>query len=119
MPPAPPRGIAMTLIVNRYGIFHEVPDTLLAIVERQGGHVATEGETAAFEGGATRMGDDAIVIEPEASALEPPMPDYDDLNADQVVARLANLTPDKLVAVYAYETVNKRRKTVLSAIDSR
>lgn|SRR5215218_673313 len=44
---------------------------------------------------------------------------YDDLNAKQVVGRLADLTPAGLRRVRDYERSHANRKTVLRAIDGR
>jgi hypothetical protein len=44
---------------------------------------------------------------------------YDDLNAKQVGARIADLTPAKLRKVRDYERAHANRKTVLRAIDQR
>ena len=52
---------------------------------------------------------------PDAGAL--PIPDYDELSASQVVARLAGLGPDELDAIREYETSRRARKTVLTRID--
>lgn len=46
-----------------------------------------------------------------------PIPDYDELSASQVVARLAGLSDIELAAVREYETSHRQRKTVLTRID--
>ena len=40
-------------------------------------------------------------------------PDYDELNAGQVVARLSQLTQDELAAVLAYERAHRNRRAVV------
>lgn len=51
----------------------------------------------------------------DASRL--PIPDYDELSASQVVARLAGLSGDELDAVRRYEGSQRRRKTILTRIE--
>jgi uncharacterized protein YjbJ (UPF0337 family) len=48
-----------------------------------------------------------------------PLPGYDDLNADEAIARLDGLSDPELDEVEAYERRNQNRKTVLDAIDSK
>lgn len=50
---------------------------------------------------------------PAAPADTGPFPGYDDLNVEDVVERLADLSPDELAAVKAYEAAHKNRKGVL------
>lgn len=52
---------------------------------------------------------------PDGSAL--PIPDYDELSASQVVARLPGLEGAELEAVRDYEAGRRQRKTILSKID--
>jgi ferritin-like metal-binding protein YciE len=47
-----------------------------------------------------------------------PWPGYDDLNAGQVVARLAELSQDQLAAVAEYERANRNRRSVLERVDA-
>jgi ferritin-like metal-binding protein YciE len=47
-----------------------------------------------------------------------PWPDYQELNAGQVVARLADLTQDQLAAVAEYERANRNRRSVLERVDA-
>jgi hypothetical protein len=59
--------------------------------------------------------------EPAASAPGPSsdhlaIPDYDSLSASQVVNRLPSLSPDELAAVYAYESAQRGRKTILNKV---
>ena len=53
------------------------------------------------------------------SQAEPdlPIPGYNSLSASQVVQRLAGLSPAELDAVRAYETSNRKRRTILGKID--
>lgn len=46
-----------------------------------------------------------------------PIPDYDELSASQVVARLSGLDAADLEAVRAYEDSQRQRKTILTKID--
>lgn len=46
-----------------------------------------------------------------------PIPDYDELSAQQVVARLSGLGTDDLEAVRDYERDHRQRKTILGKID--
>jgi hypothetical protein len=48
-----------------------------------------------------------------------PISGYDDLNASEVEIRLDDLTPAQLRKVRDHERRNAKRKTVLSAIESR
>ena len=48
-----------------------------------------------------------------------PIPDYDRLNADEVIARLGGLSDAELGEVEAYERRGQPRKTVLEATESR
>ena len=54
-----------------------------------------------------------------ASASELPIAGYDSLTAGVVVGRLADLTPDQLAKVDAYERANKARLSVLRVTESR
>ena len=45
-----------------------------------------------------------------------PFADYDTLNVDAVIARLATLTDEEKAAVRLYEAAHKNRKTVLEAL---
>lgn len=109
--------MADILIVNKHGKFHTAPESILAIVEKQGGRVATDEERKAYRGGAAGVdAADAPISQPQPPAVEAPFADYDELNVDQVVARLKNMTPEQLVKAFLYEAANKHRKTVLDAI---
>ncbi len=46
-----------------------------------------------------------------------PIPDYDELSASQVVARLSGLSDDDLEAIRDYESSQRQRKTILTKID--
>ncbi|MBI2170188.1 MAG: hypothetical protein HYU28_11930 [Actinobacteria bacterium] len=52
-----------------------------------------------------------------ARELSLPIPDYDELSASQVVARLTGLEPDQLEAIRDYETGSRQRKTILTRIE--
>lgn len=102
------------LIVNKYGIFHSIPEHLFGLVERSGGRRATPAEEAAYRDGQTQIGGSAPVVAAQAATVAP-WADYDSLNAEQVAARLRNATPQMVVAVGFYEKANKNRKTVMDA----
>lgn len=104
------------LIVNRHGVFHTIPERLAGIAQGQGARVATPEEKKAYRAGATRVGKEAI-SEPPAEIASVPFADYDELNVDQVVARLKNLAPDQVATVWIYESATKQRKGVLEAIE--
>ncbi len=48
-----------------------------------------------------------------------PIPDYDRLNADEVIGRLGGLSDPELTEVETYERRNQDRETVLDAVESR
>ncbi len=50
---------------------------------------------------------------------EPPLPDYEELKAKQVVERLDQLDPEQLRAMQRWEREHKARKTVLEALSER
>jgi hypothetical protein len=51
--------------------------------------------------------------------LDPaPWPDYDALNAGQVVARLSEVPQRELAAVAGYERANRNRRSVLERVDA-
>lgn len=52
-----------------------------------------------------------------ADAATLAIPDYDELSASQVVARLSGLSASELEAVRAYESSRRRRKTILTKIE--
>lgn len=52
-------------------------------------------------------------------AQDLPIPGYDDLNADQIVAKVRGLADVDLGRIFAYETRTKNRKTVLDAVTPR
>lgn len=54
---------------------------------------------------------------PAADSSNLPIPDYDELSASQVVARLSGLDDDDLEAIRDYESAQRRRKTILTKID--
>lgn len=48
-----------------------------------------------------------------------PIPDYDRLNADEVIDRLDGLSEPELTEVETYERRNQDRKTVLEAVEAK
>ena len=52
------------------------------------------------------------------TAQEPPLDGYDELSAKDIVSRVADLEPQVVEAVAAYEASHKARKTVLQATTS-
>src|SRR3954451_14685233 len=83
-----------------------IPDlTYAAIAARAGGEPTySVAETGAADAVRAATGDDA------------PFPDYDDLNAGQVVARLSELPQRELGSVAAYERANRNRRSVLERV---
>ena len=65
----------------------------------------------------------APVAELDLAAIPVPVaallgiPGYDSLSASQVVQRLAGLSNDELLAVGAYETAHRARRTVLTRVN--
>ena len=55
---------------------------------------------------------------PRATTAEPPLPDYDKLNASQAVSKLADLSQGQLAQVVAYERANRKRATVIERAQS-
>jgi len=51
-----------------------------------------------------------------AAAVEPPIPGYDDLTADELVAKLPEQSQATLVQVAAYEQAHDKRTTVLERV---
>ena len=49
-----------------------------------------------------------------AETIEAPLPDYDALTAAQIVALMANLSPEERAVVIAYEEQHRRRSTILN-----
>ena len=49
--------------------------------------------------------------------VAPPWDDYDRLNAKQVISRIASADPAELAAVQLYEGGNRRRQTILNAVE--
>lgn len=54
---------------------------------------------------------------PRGDASGLPIPDYDELSASQVVARLPGLTREELGSVRDYEEGQRQRKTILTRIE--
>lgn len=54
-----------------------------------------------------------------AAMPAPPIGNYDELSAKEIVARLERLTDEKTAAVLAYENATKKRATVLRAAEQR
>ena len=50
-----------------------------------------------------------------APPMDSPLPDYDSLTASQIVALMANLTPEERAVVVAYEEQHRRRSSILNA----
>jgi hypothetical protein len=48
--------------------------------------------------------------------VDEPWEGYAEMNAKQVIARLAAATPAELAAVQLYETSSRRRQTILNAV---
>lgn len=53
------------------------------------------------------------------AAVVPPLSNYDELSAKDIVARLERLSDEKTAAVHAYELATKKRATVLRAAELR
>lgn len=100
------------LIINKHGVYHQVPERLLLTVQRQGGRRATDAEAQAFSDGALATTQDP---QETADVDAPPWPDYNDINAEQIAARLKTLTPEQIAAVLHYEQDRKNRKTIIDA----
>jgi hypothetical protein len=49
--------------------------------------------------------------------VDPPWDDYERMNARQVISRIASADPAKLAAVQLYEGSNRRRQTILNAVE--
>ena len=54
----------------------------------------------------------------DAKLIELPLPTYDALTAEEIVARLENLSQDELKLIRRYESGTKSRTTVLEKIDA-
>lgn len=66
-----------------------------------------------------RLNDRTLVqvqVAPVEPVDPPPFADYDTLNVDAVIERLAGLTDEEKAAVRLYEVAHKNRKTVLEAL---
>lgn len=48
-----------------------------------------------------------------------PITDYDSLTAKQVISELPRLSAGQCTTVYEHEKANKKRKTVLQALENR
>ena len=55
----------------------------------------------------------------EAVAGQPPVEDYDELNVEEVTARLDGLSEAELMRVRNYEQRNQNRQTVLDQVDTK
>jgi hypothetical protein len=49
--------------------------------------------------------------------VAPPWDDYDRMNARQIISRIASADPAELAAVQLYESTNRRRRTILNAVE--
>lgn len=81
-------------------------------------------EAARAQAAADRQQQQADQKSREAERLErgggpEPIPGYDQLNADQVISRLGELSEPELAEVEAHERRNQNRKTVLDSVESR
>lgn len=76
--------------------------------------VTSNGAVAASNGRKTSNGTTAAV-----TANLPPITGYDDMSAKDVVARLERMSDDRAQAVFAYESANKKRATILRAAEQR
>ncbi len=54
----------------------------------------------------------------EGKLIELPIPTYDALTAEEIIARLDNLSKDDLKTIHRYESATKSRSTVMEKIDS-
>ena len=106
------------LIVNKYGLFHEIPAGLLATVERQGGREASLVEVSYYVAGEVRVrpGIDVPTTAPPAPKAKKPFPDFDALTVGQVLARCVNLSAEGKAAVLAHELATKKRKGIIEAL---
>ena len=86
-------------------------------------HAAGAGGPSAAAAQAQAAGDvtkaQAAATGATAAAQELPIEDYDSLNAGVIVAQLADLSPDELAKVDAYERAHKARVSVLRVTESR
>jgi len=60
---------------------------------------------------------DTVTASTDRPAHGPPLDDYDDLTAAEIIDRLADLSPARLRAVADYERSHRERVTVLNRID--
>lgn len=88
---------------------HIVKLTHAAVLARAGGKPSYDWETT----GAAQ----AVKVATGAPG-EPPIADYDSLNASQVVSRLTDLSQAELARLLAYERANRDRSTVTSRASS-
>lgn len=58
----------------------------------------------------------ALAGEPVPAMVDLAIPEYDSLAASQVVPRLTTLDAGELVAIGAYETANRARRTILNRV---
>jgi hypothetical protein len=58
-------------------------------------------------------------IDTAPAAIDLPLPGYDALVADEIVARMEGLTQSDLATLFAYEKAHDNRTTILSAIEGR
>ena len=88
---------------------HIVKLTHAAVLARAGGKPSYDWETT----GAAQ----AVKVATGAAG-EPPIADYDSLNASQIVTRLTDLSQAELARLLAYERTNRDRSTVTSRASS-
>src|SRR3954470_4778775 len=89
-----------------------------AKVARETGRAAQRGSrrTATATRRAAKRAKPAAKAVTPAAAVEPPIPGYDDLTADELVAKLPEQSQATLVQVAAYEQAHDKRTTVLERV---
>lgn len=84
--------------------------TVLAEADDAGGRPAPAAEAAEGDQEEEPQGPPAPPVEDLA------IPDYDSLAASQVVPRLTTMSTEELEAIGAYESANRRRRTILNRV---
>jgi len=88
-----------------------------ATTRKAAGTTRTAADTTRTAAGTTRTAADTTrKAAAAAAAPEPPIAGYGDLTADQLVAKLPELSQVQLVEVGAYEQANDKRTTVLERV---
>jgi hypothetical protein len=88
-------------------------DVLTVLAEDEPGPGAAEAGDAA-EGEQEQQEEQAEPPAPPVDELA--IPDYDSLAASQVVPRLTTMSTEELEAIGAYESANRRRRTILNRV---